>query len=95
VIGQVAYAGLAGKWPLNGRCVWQCICVHKRCLFGGLHVLKSKPRRLRTKSSIFILRSGLMFLLCRSVFSMTMANASRNTVSARRNWRTTSGLHSE
>ena len=47
--------------------------------------MKFIPRRLRTKSSSFILRSGLMLLLWRSVLSMTMAKASRNTVSARRN----------
>ena len=45
------------------------------------------------KSSSFIFRSGLMEELCRSVLSMMMAKASRNTVSDDLKFFTWSGLH--
>ena len=51
------------------------------------------PRRFRMKSASFIFRSGLMFLLCKSVLSMIVANASKNTVSGRWNCLTNSALH--
>jgi len=85
---------------------WDLVMAHlpvanKQCQSTeGMHIVSqfrrrrwTVPRRFRMKSLSFILRSGLTFLLCRSVLSMMVANASRNTASARWNWRTVSALH--
>lgn len=52
----------------------------------------SSPRRFLTKSSSFILRSGLTLGLYMSVLSRMMAKARMKMVSGFRNCRTTPGL---
>ena len=59
--------------PNSVRCVW--------FVWQQAQWASCLPLMFFMNSSSFILRSALMFLLCRSVLSMMMANASRKMVS--------------